>query len=198
MLELTLQAQRHVNRARPVRREPEEKRAPRMRHKRFAQEGNAANAVFRAMHGRFKVQPAERIRFLRAGLIEQQIADGEIVFGVAALRLGFEKRLRFVQTAGERKRARFAPCSGCAGTVRIVGMTGPEGVFVEGDALVRRAAEEHRAERTVADRERFRPGGGRLGIPELLHEEGLLANLLEEKFGKDERGSCRKCRMVLS
>ena len=47
-----------------------------------------------------------------------------------------------------------------------VGLAGPDGVFVELDALVGDAAEDHGAEVAVADGQGFAPIGGGLVIPQ--------------------------------
>ena len=48
----------------------------------------------------------------------------------------------------------------------VVRLAGPDGLFVELDALVRDAAEDHGAQAAVAHRQGFHPELGGLAIPE--------------------------------
>ena len=48
----------------------------------------------------------------------------------------------------------------------IVRLAGPDGAFVELDALLGRAAEDHCAQPAVADRQSFFPLDGGLAVPE--------------------------------
>src|SRR5579872_4325930 len=63
----------------------------------------------------------------------------------------------------------------------VVGFAGPNGGFVELDALVAGAAEDHGAHAAVSDRQGFHPELGRLLIPKNLcwcgeREEGQQGN----------------------
>jgi len=94
-----------------------------------------------------------------------------------------DQRLRVGIAAFEHHPANVGERAARLRAVGAIGAAGVQRIAIELEPFAARTAEHHGADAAVADRQRLRPGGGRLAIPESPRVVGTLARLSDRRRG---------------
>ncbi len=166
-----------VERAGARRRQPDQDHLRGFRSQDLARVADAAGGELGGGDGGVEIERAAVVRrFGDAGHLDPKVAGGLVgldALGAAHHGLGGEFG-GFEFLAGEEQ---FADARQGVERLRVHGVAGeafPKRILVELKAFVLHAAEDHRAEPSVADGEGFVPAAGRLAVPQGERRAGAL------------------------